>query len=81
MTKKFTPDMLIMDALELHEGAADVFESFGLPCLRCVVAEVETIEQGARSRGIAPDKILARLNSLFDAEGPSGRTSPAGGEN
>ncbi len=66
MAKQFTPDMLIFDALELHEGAAEVFESFGLPCRRCAVAEVETVEEGARSKGIDPKKILSRLNALYE---------------
>lgn len=64
--KKFTPDMLIYDALGMHERAAEVFLSFGLPCHNCAVAEVETIEQGARSKGMDPGNILAKLNSLFE---------------
>jgi hybrid cluster-associated redox disulfide protein len=63
--KKFTPDMLIFDALGLHERAADVLKSFGLPCTDCAVAEVETIEEGARSKGIDPDKVLEKLNALL----------------
>ncbi len=64
--KKFTPDMLIFDALGLHERAAEVLESFGLPCVECAVAEVETIEEGARSKGIDPEKVLAKLNALLE---------------
>jgi len=58
--------MLIFDALGLHERAAEALKSFGLPCTECVVAEVETIEEGARSKGIDPDKVLAKLNALLE---------------
>jgi hybrid cluster-associated redox disulfide protein len=68
MAKRFTSDMLILDALELHEGAAEVFKSFGLPCDVCVVAEVENIGEGARSKGIDPAILLTKLNALFDAK-------------
>jgi hypothetical protein len=33
-----------------------------------VVAEVETIEEGARSKGIDPEKILAKLNALLEQD-------------
>jgi hybrid cluster-associated redox disulfide protein len=58
--------MIIFDALGLHEGAAEVLKSFGLPCGRCAVAEVETIEEGARSKGIDAEKVLAKLNALLE---------------
>ncbi len=37
-------------------------EAFGLPCEECVVAETETIEEGARYYGHDPDEIVRRLN-------------------
>ena len=77
--KEFTPDMLIFDALGLHEGAAAVLKSFGLPCTDCVVAEMETIEEGARSKGIDPQKVLGKLNALF--RGNETPNSAQSGEN
>jgi hybrid cluster-associated redox disulfide protein len=76
MAKRFKTGMLISEALELREDAAEVFNSFGLPCHRCAVAEVETIGQGACSNGLDPEEILAKLNSLFNEKETAPSTQP-----
>ncbi len=60
--------MLVAEALELHEDAADVLEKFGLPCHRCAVADVETVAEGAAAKGLDVERILAALNALFREE-------------
>jgi len=73
---KFKPDMLIAEALEADEGAADVLEKFGLPCYRCAVADVETIAEGAAGKGLDAGRILAALNSLTKNETRPDGTAP-----
>lgn len=52
----------IADVLDSRPDAGRVLrESFGLPCEECVVAEVETIEEGARYYGHDADEIVRRL--------------------
>ncbi|MBI4577745.1 MAG: disulfide oxidoreductase [Planctomycetes bacterium] len=60
----FTRGMRIREALEVHDGAASVFREFRMPCDRCVVVDVDTIESGAALTGVDLDALLARLNTL-----------------
>ncbi len=64
-SKPFTPESLIIDALEAHPKVKDVFLKYGLPCYRCWVAEVETIETGARSEGLDFEPIVQDINELL----------------
>lgn len=59
----YAKDMLVCDIVDSHPKAKDVLLSFGLPCYRCVVAFEETLEEGLRPHGIAPDDVLAKLDS------------------
>ncbi len=68
--------MLIAEALELHEDAADMLEKFGLPCHRCAVADVETIAEGAAAKGLDVERILTALNALLKKETNREDSSP-----
>lgn len=58
-----TRKTLFIEVLESRPTAGKVLrEAFGLPCEECVVAETETIEQGARYYGHDADAIVAKLN-------------------
>jgi hybrid cluster-associated redox disulfide protein len=58
-----TRKTLIIEVLESRPLAGKVLrEAFGLPCEECVVAETETVEQGARYYGHDADAIVAKLN-------------------
>jgi hybrid cluster-associated redox disulfide protein len=58
-----TRKTVIADVLDTRPLAGRVLrEAFQLPCEECVVAERETIEEGARYYGLDPDAIVARLN-------------------
>ena len=63
--KKFTSDMSFEEALEAHDGAAHVFNQYGIGCSTCVVAPYETIAEGARSHHINVDALLSDLNALL----------------
>jgi hybrid cluster-associated redox disulfide protein len=58
-----TRKSLIIEVLESRPLAGKVLrEAFGLPCEECVVAETESIEEGARYYGHDADAIVAKLN-------------------
>jgi len=60
----YTRDMLIRDALLLHDGASAVFERHGLGCGHCMAAEMETLAAVATMHEIPVDVLLADLNAL-----------------
>ena len=51
----FTKDMSILDALERHPKAREVFESHGMTCCLCIGAQLESIESGAIMHAVDPD--------------------------
>ncbi len=61
---KFTKEMSIMEALQAHPQAKDVFMRHGLGCIGCMGAMMESIEAGARMHGIDVDALVADLNAL-----------------
>ena len=61
---KFTKEMSIMEALQAHPQAREVFMRHGLGCIGCMGATMESIEAGARMHGIDVDALLADLNAL-----------------
>ena len=62
-----TKDMAIGEVVEKYPETVEVFMSHGLRCMGCMMAMMETIEQGARSHGIDPKKLLKELNSVIEA--------------
>jgi len=60
----FQKDMAIIAALELHPGAREVFERYGMNCSTCVGASSESIEAGAIMHCVSPDEVVAALNAL-----------------
>ena len=43
-----TKDMTVMDVLRLDQDSASVFRSFGLHCLGCPGATLESLEMASR---------------------------------
>ena len=60
----FTKDMSLMEALQAHPKAKDIFKEHAMACLSCMGAMAETIESGARMHGIDLDTLLDELNNL-----------------
>ena len=61
---RFTKQMSILEALESHPDARDVFARWGMGCSLCIGAELESIESGAIMHDVDPDAIVAELNRL-----------------
>lgn len=60
----YNKDMSIMEALQAHPQAREVFKKHGMACLGCMGAMQESIEAGARMHGIDIDALLAELEAL-----------------
>jgi hypothetical protein len=79
---RFRPDMLVLDALEAHPGAAEVFIRLGYRCVAqddwCVVIEKDTLAEAARLHEKPLDELLAALNALPPAPPPGGGQSADG---
>jgi hybrid cluster-associated redox disulfide protein len=60
----FTKDMSILQALEQHPRAREVFESHGMTCCLCIGAQLESVEAGAIMHAVDPDEVVGELNAL-----------------
>lgn len=61
---RFKKDMSIIEAVNLDPRAREVFARYGMGCLGCLAATIESIEEGALAHGIDPDKLINELNKL-----------------
>ena len=59
---KITKDMKMGEIIEKHPETKEVFLEFGLMCAMCCMANVETLEVGAKAHGIDVSKLLKALN-------------------
>lgn len=55
-------DMIIADLLKVKPEAASVLMEFGMGCLGCPSAQMETIEQAVGVHGLELDKLMEALN-------------------
>jgi hybrid cluster-associated redox disulfide protein len=67
---KITKDILILDLIEQNPALAEVLtEGYGLHCIGCMAASMETLEQGALTHGMTEDqidKMVDELNKKLD---------------
>lgn len=59
---KITKDTQISEALKLNPMAAQILMGFGMGCLGCPSAQMESIGQAAEIHGIDLEKLLEQLN-------------------
>jgi len=64
----FTKEMTILEALQTHPRAQEVFIKHGMGCFGCMGATLESIENGALMHGIDADAIVRDLNKLEEEE-------------
>lgn len=62
---KVTGDMTIMEVLKKDMEVAEIFIKYGLECLGCPGATMETIEDAGRVHGIDAGKLIEDLNRYF----------------
>lgn len=58
-----TKDMRIVDVLQVKPQTAQVFGSYGMGCIHCLLAHQETVEEAAAAHGVDLDEMLAQLNA------------------
>ncbi len=64
---KFSPEMTIAEAMEVHPQVVQVLASFHLGgCSHCAVSDVDTIEGACQSYGIDQSALMTALNQLID---------------
>jgi len=63
-----TKDTLIGDAIEKNPKAAEIMFSYGLYCIGCGGASMETIEQGAKMHGISDEKIEEMVKKMNEVK-------------
>ena len=57
-----TKDMTIGEVIKLNPNAAQILMRFGMGCLGCPSAQVETVEQACEVHGLKLEDVLAALN-------------------
>ncbi|KAB3529335.1 DUF1858 domain-containing protein [Alkaliphilus pronyensis] len=63
---KITENMTIMDVLNMDREAAAVFMKYGLHCLGCPGATMESIGDAGKVHGIDVSKLVEDLNKHFE---------------
>jgi hybrid cluster-associated redox disulfide protein len=63
MNEKITKDMMIADIIDKHPEAVDVFASYRMGCMGCMMARGENVEQAAAVHGIDADELVGKLNA------------------
>lgn len=59
-----TKETKIGEVLKQKENAKEILMEFGMGCLGCPSASMETIEQACFIHGIDVNEVLEKLNSL-----------------
>jgi hybrid cluster-associated redox disulfide protein len=57
-----TKDMLIGDIIRQHPDAAGTLMRFGMGCVGCPSAQMESLEEAAGVHGLDLDELLKALN-------------------
>ncbi len=64
---KITKDMTIGEVIEKHPKVVGIMLRYGLHCVGCGIAAMETIEQGAKGHGMSDKEIEMMVRELNDA--------------
>ncbi|MDD4089876.1 MAG: DUF1858 domain-containing protein [Tissierellia bacterium] len=57
-----TKDMTIGEVIRAKQEAAEILMTFGMGCVGCPSAQMETLEEAAAVHGMNLDNLLAALN-------------------
>lgn len=57
-----TKDTMISEILRINPKSAEILMRYGMGCLGCPSAQMETLEQAAMVHGIDLSKLLEELN-------------------
>ncbi|HSQ88863.1 DUF1858 domain-containing protein [Romboutsia sp.] len=57
-----TKDTIIADIIKINPNAAQILMSFGMGCIGCPSAQMESLEQACEIHGLNLEEVLAKLN-------------------
>ena len=60
--EKITKDTIIADVIQINPNAGQIFASYGMHCLGCMIAHGETVGQAAEVHGVDLEAMLEELN-------------------
>ena len=63
-TEKVTKEMSIVEIVQNHPKALEVFAKYGMGCIGCAAARFETLEAGAKVHGVDPQVMVDEINAL-----------------
>jgi len=66
--KKITKDMTIAEILTKKPGSAEVMINYGLHCVGCQVAQMESLEAGALAHGLSQKEVEAMVKVINEIE-------------
>ena len=58
--------MQIMELLSLNPNVKDVLLGFGLHCLTCPMAQMETLEEACMVHDVDPDLVIEKVNEFLN---------------
>ncbi len=61
---KITKEMTIGEVIRSNPKAAQILMGFGMGCVGCPSAQMETLEEAAQVHGMDIDKMIDTLNQL-----------------
>ena len=63
--EKITKDMLIGEVIDRYPETIGVFQSHGFGCIGCIVADHETVEEGAEAHEMDVEGLIKDLNEAI----------------
>lgn len=69
MIMEATKQNTIGEILQMDPGTAPLFMGFGMFCIGCPGAQMETLEEAAAAHGIDCDELLGKINELLAEKG------------
>ncbi len=61
--KVITKDTLIADIVNINPESVEILQRYGMHCLGCALAHMETLGEAVNAHGAELDKLLAELNA------------------
>lgn len=62
-----TQEMIIGDIIRQYPATVEVFARYGLECYECQIADLETLEHGAKFHKLSIEKLLQELNAAAES--------------
>ena len=62
MPNKITKKMSFAEIIEKFPEAGEILLEKGMHCIGCPMAQMESLEDGAKAHGLNPDEIVKELN-------------------